>query len=201
MLSIPFYFIQESKIVFLDVFNITQKMHYFKLLNLFNYFSIIVLVIIMNIDINKVYAADLVIDEKIEYEYEFYSKSAIKELEPVKVSGKISINSLDELNITLNIEGNMHLSDAVTLELVKYPFNISIEETIDNNDEYFCIENNKMDLKEFVWKNIVLEIPIRVVSDFSIEQQMEGNGWSLNKEQVETSPFDKLNELFEKDEK
>ena len=65
----------------------------------------------------------------------------------------------------------------------------------------FCIENNKMDLKEFVWKNIVLEIPIRVVKDESTNQTMEGNGWSLNKEEKQESAFSKLNELFENDEK
>ena len=105
------------------------------------------------------------------------------------------------MNISLIILGNMYLSDAVTLELIKYPFNIELEETIDNNDEYFCIENNKMDLMEFVWKNIVLEIPIRVVKDSSIDQTMEGNGWSLNKEMEEENAFSKLNELFEKEEK
>ena len=95
----------------------------------------------------------------------------------------------------------MYLSDAVTLEEIKYPFDIEIEETISDNDEYFCIENNKMDLKEFVWKNIVLEIPIRVVKESNEDKTLEGEGWSLNKEQEETNAFSKLNELFEKDEK
>jgi len=52
-----------------------------------------------------------------------------------------------------------------------------------------------------VWKNIVLEIPIRAVSDNYEETQMEGKGWSLNKEVAEESVFSKLNELFEKEEK
>ncbi|MBQ6686998.1 MAG: hypothetical protein IJN03_00555 [Bacilli bacterium] len=154
----------------------------------------------MVLDINKVYASDINIDELISYEEDFYNKSTIKKLDEVKVTGKLSMNSLDELCIVLNITGNMYLSDAITLELVKYPFNIDIEETIDNNDEYFCVENNKMDLKEFVWKNIVLEIPIRVSKE-SKDVQLEGEGWSLNKENEEENAFAKLNELFEKDEK
>ena len=155
----------------------------------------------MFLDLNKVYTSDININEELTYVKEFYSKSSIKGLEPVNVSGKISINDLDELNISLLIKGNMYLEDAVTLELIKYPFNIELEETIDNNDEYFCIENNKMELMEFVWKNIVLEIPIRVVKDSSTELTMEGEGWSLNKEVAEESVFSKLNELFEKEEK
>lgn len=155
----------------------------------------------MFVDLNKVYTSDILIDNSLEYEKEYYANSSIKELDPVKVTGKISINSLDELNINLNIEGNMYLNDAVTLELVKYPFNIEIEEVIDNNDEYFCIENNKMDLMEFVWKNIVLEIPIRVVKDDNTSRTLEGEGWSLNKETEEENVFSKLNELFEKEEK
>lgn len=154
----------------------------------------------MILDINKVYASDINIDEIIFYEEDFYNKSTIKKLDEVKVTGKLSMNSLDELCITLKITGNMYLSDAVTLELVKYPINIDIEETIDNNDEYFCVKNNKMDLKEFVWKNIVLEIPIRVSKE-SKDVQLEGEGWSLNKENEEENVFAKLNELFEKDEK
>ena len=51
----------------------------------------------MLLDINKVYAADLTIDEMFLYEEDYYSNSTIKKLEPVKVFGKISINSLDEL--------------------------------------------------------------------------------------------------------
>ena len=155
----------------------------------------------MFIDLNKVYTTDILINEVINYDKEYYNKSAIRDLEPVNVAGKISINDLDELNINLNIEGNMYLSDAVTLELVKYPFNIEVEETIDINDEYFCTLNNKMDLNEFIWKNIVLEIPIRVVKDPSEENVIEGNGWSLNKEIEEENVFSKLNELFEKEEK
>ena len=155
----------------------------------------------MFLDLNKVYTSDININEELTYDKVFYSKSSIKNLEPVNVSGKISINDLDELNISLLIKGNMYLEDAVTLELIKYPFNIELEETIDNNDEYFCIENNKMDLMEFIWKNIVLEIPIRVVKDSSTELTMEGEGWSLNKEIEEENAFSKLNELFENNEK
>ena len=155
----------------------------------------------MYIDLNKVYVADINIDEKISYEEEYYNKSTIKKLEQVEVNGKITLNSLNELNLYLIIKGNMYLSDAVTLEEIKYPFDIEIEETISDNDEYFCIENNKMDLKEFVWKNIVLEIPIRVVKESNEDKTLEGEGWSLNKEQEETNAFSKLNELFEKDEK
>lgn len=155
----------------------------------------------MFLDLNKVYTTDININEELTYDKEYFSESSIKDLEPVNVSGKISINDLDELNISLLIKGNMYLEDAVTLELIKYPFNIELEETIDNNDEYFCIENNKMDLMEFVWKNIVLEIPIRVVKDSSTELTMEGDGWSLNKEIEEENAFSKLNELFENNEK
>ena len=153
----------------------------------------------MLIDLNKVYASDINLDEEIVYELDYYKNSGIEKLEDVKVTGKILINDFDEINLLLNIKGTMYLSDAVTLELIKTPLNIDIEETIDNNDEYFCIENNKLDLKEFVWKNIVLEIPIRVVKDESETKVMEGNGWSLNKEIEETSPFDKLNKLFEEE--
>lgn len=151
----------------------------------------------MFIDLNKANVEDLIINENISYDKEFYEKSSIKNLDPVVVNGKITLNDYNELNLFVSIEGNMYLEDAINLELIKYPFNIEVEETILDNDEYFCVSNNKMDLKEFVWKNIVLEIPIRVVSEENINQTFEGEGWSLNKEQEETNAFSKLNELFE----
>ena len=151
----------------------------------------------MFIDLNKANVEDLVINKNISYDKEFYEKSSIKNLDTVVVNGKITLNDYNELNLLMSIEGNMYLEDAINLELIKYPFNIEVEETILDNDEYFCISNNKMDLKEFVWKNIALEIPIRVVSKENINQTLEGEGWSLNKEQEETNSFSKLNELFE----
>lgn len=154
----------------------------------------------MFIDLNKVNVGDLLIDETILYDEDFYEKSTIKKLDEVSVNGKVMINDYDELNLSVSITGKMYLEDAITLELVEYPFNIEVEETILDNDEYFCIANNKMDLKEFVWKNIVLEIPIRVISNDNINKTLEGDGWSLNKDQEETSAFSKLNELFENEE-
>ena len=149
----------------------------------------------MYLDLNKVYVGDIIINDKIIYEEDYYKKSAIKKLDPVKIDGKIAINDFDELNITLNIDGNMYLEDAVSLELVKYPFNVLVEETIDFNDEYFSVANNKMDLKEFVWKNIVLEMPIRVTGDEN-NQELQGDGWSLNAESKGNNAFSKLNNLF-----
>ena len=149
----------------------------------------------MYLDLNKVYVGDIIINDKIIYEEDYYKKSAIKKLDPVKIDGKIAINDFDEVNITLNIDGNMYLEDAVSLELVKYPFNVLVEETIDFNDEYFSVANNKMDLKEFVWKNIVLEMPIRVTGDEN-NQELQGDGWSLNAESKGNNAFSKLNNLF-----
>ena len=151
----------------------------------------------MNIDLNNVYKKDINIDTTIDYEYDDYEHSSIKKLDPVVLLGKISLNGLDEITINLHIKGAMYLEDAISLELVKKDFNLDVNEVIDEADEYFSINNNIMDLKEFVWKNIVLEIPIRVTKDEK-DKEIQGDGWSLNSKKEETNAFEKLNELFEK---
>ena len=62
---------------------------------------------------------------------------------------------------TGNLEGIMYLTDAITLESVPYEFQVEIEEILENSLK-------TLDLIEFLWHYIVLEIPIRyTTSDIS----------------------------------
>ena len=65
----------------------------------------------------------------------FFKNTSIKGLDEVKVNGTIKYNAADEIQINLDVNGNMKLIDAVTNELVKYPFSFQIDEILEENDE------------------------------------------------------------------
>ena len=67
---------------------------------------------------------------------------------------KISKDYENNLMIELNVSGNMILEDAITSLEVPYPFVIEIQENLENSLK-------TLDLIEFLWHYIVLEIPIR----------------------------------------
>ena len=72
----------------------------------------------------------------------------------MQVFGKISKDYENNLMIELNVSGNMILEDAITSLEVPYPFVIEIQENLENSLK-------TLDLIEFLWHYIVLEIPIR----------------------------------------
>lgn len=109
----------------------------------------------MIIDLNKlVYEDKIDIHENINYEEEYIKNTDIKKLENVEVSG--SIYKDYELNtvVNLSVNGTMYLTDAITTLDVPYDFSIEIEEILENSLK-------TLDLIEFLWHYIVLEIPIR----------------------------------------
>ena len=104
------------------------------------------------------------INEEFVIPEDFYKNTSIKKLDKVKVDGIIKYNAADEIAIILDVKGNMFLTDAITNEQVKYPFSIQIDEILEENDEnyakYFEKNQNILDIIEFLWENIVLEVPI-----------------------------------------
>lgn len=94
------------------------------------------------------------INEKISYSKEYLENTDIISLDDVIVEGELYKNYENENAIKLNVEGDMYLTDAITLEKVPYHFTIEIEEIFENSIK-------TLDLIEFLWHYIVLEIPIR----------------------------------------
>lgn len=80
-------------------------------------------------------------------------------------------------------KGSMLLLDAVTLEEIDYPFEIHIEEVLNENNEnfkeYSLNLTNSLDIMSFLWQNIVLEVPIRVKKDENKDISLKGEGWEL----------------------
>ncbi len=146
----------------------------------------------------------IVINEIINYDDSYLKNTDIKEITEVKVLGEIK--KLDTGDLELNIEatGTMTLPCSVTLKPVKYLFNIKIDEIIDDIDENNLKKDvNTLELKSYLWENIVVEIPLRIVSSDAYEKEYKGDGWQLIKDGEKISnknnPFEKLNQLLDKE--
>ena len=105
------------------------------------------------------YHDKILISETINYPKSYVENTDIISLENVQVEGKIYQNYEDDRIISLDVKGIMYLVDAITTEIVPYNFQIKIEEKLENSLK-------TLDLIEFLWQYIVLEIPIRyTISD------------------------------------
>ena len=130
----------------------------------------------------------------------------ILDLKESKVEGNIFKDSNDDINIDLNFYGTMIIQDSITLEDVPYNFDLKIEENLSSLEEnYFnCYEKGKniLDLKQLLWENIVLEVPISYTQ--KSDANLKGNGWELindeNKTVDEIDPrLKKLEDLLKGD--
>ena len=85
--------------------------------------------------------------------------------------------------MNIEIKGEMILPCSITLKDVKYPFNIKNEVKLSNDeeldDEYVKITQNSIDIIPIIWQNILLEIPLRVVSEDISDSVTSGDGWKF----------------------
>lgn len=120
----------------------------------------------------------------------------IKELNSLHVSGDIRLDEIGDINLDLNLSGVMILSDKLTLDDIKYPFNCQIEEKIEKNEENL---SNTLDLSEVLWQNIVLEVPLGGFTEVKNLDEFKGDGWRLLSEddlKKSNNPFDELKTMF-----
>ena len=159
----------------------------------------------MKIDLNPLFNGlkkEITFEDTISFQEKDIKKTSIKKLDKVKINGSITKISDESLNLKMNINSSMTLEDSITLEEMEYPVNVMINKIIDINaedEEYYKIFQNTLDILPIVWENIVLEVPLRIVKEEK-ETILEGNGWSLNK--VESnSPLSDLKELLDMEER
>jgi len=138
----------------------------------------------MEIDLNKlIYEDKIDIDEVISYSNDYIKNTDIIELNDVNVKGNISKDYEENIIINLNVLGTMYLEDAITLEKVPYKFSIEIEENLENSLK-------TLDLIEFLWHYIVLEIPIRyTTSDTEELKSTYEDVYSEDEVRNENNPF------------
>ena len=158
----------------------------------------------MNIDISKIITGSvnsIDVEKEVVVDKETLEKSGIIELNSTKVTGRIH-SILDNIFLTVNIKGEMVLPCAVTLKPVKYPFEVDIDEDIYELLEEIGIfvkkSENLLDIFPIIWENILMEIPIRVVSDDASSETLSGDGWKfITDEKPECNPeLEKLKDLL-----
>lgn len=108
----------------------------------------------MQIDLLKLnYEDKIIIDNILDFSSDLYRDTDIVNLMDTKVIGKITFDN-DEYHINVELLGIMTLHDSITYELIPYKFNVKIEESLEKSIK-------TLDLIDFLWHYIVLEIPLR----------------------------------------
>ncbi len=146
------------------------------------------------------------IDTQVCFDQDILNDVNIRKLKDVSFVGKVRKLYDSEYELEGVLSGVMVLADDITLEDVDYKFSVSILENIDelgeDEENNLNIVNNRLDISDFLWQNIVLEIPSKVVSEKSRDITLEGNGWrfvteeELEKEKDNDSPFNELDNKF-----
>lgn len=123
------------------------------------------------------------IDEKVENIDEYFKNTELIDLKDTTAKGTITKNSVDDIVVDITLDGTMVLPCAITLKPVDYKFNCTISgnieeltEEIEKNDKKY---ENSIDILPIIWENILMEMPIRVVSDDLSDVKVEGDGWKL----------------------
>ena len=135
---------------------------------------------------------------------EYYESTIVEKAENIKVTGKVymaaSTDDADEEEdyIKSKIEGDIILTDSISLEPISYPISIDFDDILEQNCKK---DENTLDIFQFLWENIVLEIPLQFtkVKDLS---KFHGDGWKLVSEDELTTrnnPFSDLLKDFEEE--
>ena len=125
---------------------------------------------------------EILIDDEIDIDKEYLKNTDIKDISKVKIKGNIK-EFEGEYNLNLNIKCTLTLVCSISLKDVKYNINIDINEVISDNNESIDIEennkiiNNTIDLIPIIWQNIILEVPLKVISDDVKVENINGDGW------------------------
>lgn len=138
----------------------------------------------MNIDLTKLITGlvdEIGIDNTIIIPKEQLKAADINDISEVKVNGVIVSHDNNNFEISLNVKCNIVLTCSISLKPVNYDIDIEINEIIGENDENLeennKIINNTIDLIPIIWQNIILEVPLKVISPDVTVENMSGDGW------------------------
>ncbi len=140
----------------------------------------------MNIDITELINGskkEIEINDTISFDKELCDKAGIIDFKTVSLIGSIYIDSLNLYHLDIDVNGVMVLPCSITLKPVDYEFSFKIKEEYEEaelsnmtNDKKF---ENTIDILPIIWENIVLEIPLKVLSSDAYDTKLEGDGWKL----------------------
>lgn len=142
------------------------------------------------------------IDEYYTFDESYLSKTDLLKLDNVHISGSITKDNLDNLILSLKIEGVMVLPCSVTLEPVDYPFTVELEDNLEEllkeMDENPQKLEKTIDILPIIWENVLMEMPMKVTSPKAKDIKMSGDGWKMvTEEKMEINPeLEKLKDLL-----
>ncbi len=139
---------------------------------------------------------EIIINDEIELDKSYLDNTDIKDISKIKVNGTIKpFQSNYELN--MNIKCTLTLVCSISLKDVKYNIDINVNEIIGEDSDNLDIEennkiiNNCLDLIPIIWQNIILEVPLKVISPDVISKDMQGDGWKfITEEKVDNKDID-----------
>ncbi|MBO6195253.1 MAG: DUF177 domain-containing protein [Bacilli bacterium] len=150
----------------------------------------------MIIDLTKLISSEvdeISVCESIEIPKELLEGTEIKDISKIDVDGNITENG-ESYDLNLHIKCNLTLICSVSLKDVNYPIDIDINEIIsqtgENLEDFYKIINNSIDLVPIIWQNILVEVPIRVVSPDIEEKNIYGDGWKFITTEEEKKEID-----------
>ena len=158
----------------------------------------------MDIDLRMLYnhsTEEIDITGNYDIPNSYYEFSDILELKNIEVRGKITLalqEDLEEMEyINCKIKGIVKVEDSITLEPVDYEISIEYDDFVDEN----CKKNeNTLDIFEFLWENIVLEVPLQFTKVQDLNQ-FKGDGWKLVSEDELTNTNNPFKDLLKNQEK
>lgn len=156
----------------------------------------------MRIDLTNILAnivSAININEQVIIDNEMLKTSNIRRLDNTMFNGRIFKDYEDNLVLEGNITGTMVLPDDITLKDVNYEFKSEIFEYI---EEVFTIDKNSIDILDYLWQNILVEIPLKVRTEEDDNITLKGDGWRLITEEElnnrSNRPFSDLSKLLDK---
>ena len=141
------------------------------------------------------------INEDISFDGFDFSGTDLIDLKDVHVSGNLTKDSMDDICLYLSVSGVMVLPCAITLEEVSHNFSFVVDDKLENileelkNDKKI---ENTIDILPIIWENILMEIPMRVVSPNAKLDNLKGDGWRFVTDEVKSvnPELEKLKDLL-----
>ena len=139
---------------------------------------------------------EIAINEEIDIDKSYLVNTDIKDISKIKIDGFIRPYQ-NNYELSLNIKCTLTLVCSISLKDVKKDINISINEIIGEENEDIELEennkiiNNTIDLIPIIWQNIILEVPLKVISPDIDVKNMQGDGWKfITEEEVNSQDID-----------
>lgn len=151
------------------------------------------------------------VNEKVDFSSIASLHHEIRKITPVSIIGNGQLSG-ENVIFNINIKCELVLPCALTLVDVNYPLDIQTEEIFtfkegakdeDCEDDINIVKGKFIELAPVIWQNIIVNIPIRVISENAYERvQKQGDNWQLVNEDNQENNIDPrfavLKDLFKK---